>query len=95
MSAEPDALYIEKLQKRVREIKAELSQSPSQPAPPAEIAQPALQPIIEEAAPKPKKEGNAWAKAVKRYQELEKARGRSITLKEAMRELSEFKKSTA
>jgi len=92
MSAEPDPLYIEKLQKRVRELKAELGTA--QPAPPAEVAaapQPSAAP--EPPAPKPKKEPNAWAKAVKHYQELEKARGRSISLKEAMRELAEYKKS--
>jgi len=89
MSAEPDPLYIEKLQKRVRELKAQLEI----PAPPVEIAAPpAPEPPAE---PKPKKTPNAWATAVKRYQELEKARGRTLTLKEAMRELSEYKKSIA
>ena len=94
MSANPDPLYIEQLQKRVRELRAGLQamEPAAQPAPPVEAAQP----VVELASqPKPKKAPNAWANAVKHYQELEKARGRNITLKEAMKELAGYKKSMA
>ena len=57
MSAEPDPLYIEKLQKRIREIKAELT--PQQPAPPAEV----VVPVAEIPVAKPKKATNAWSTA--------------------------------
>ena len=96
MSVKPSDAEIDRMMKQIQQLKAALPQvatvvypDDEEEAPPApEIAAPAPAP-----APKAKREPNAWAKQVKHYHELEKARGRKITLKEAMKELSEHKKS--
>ena len=96
MSVKPNNDEIDRMMKQIQQLKAALPQvattvfpddeEEEEPAP----AQPAAAPAP---APKQKREPNAWAKQVKHYQELEKARGRNITLKVAMKELSEHRKA--